>query len=188
MMDNIAKYIYEVGQLKRVKRSGWWIVGVDNPESVAEHTFRTAIIGYLLAALAGADPFRVCTICVFHDIHETRINDLHLISKQYLESQQEHRILQEQVKELPQDISLQILSLFPDNSNNAQLQLEVELAHDADLLECMIQAIEYKTLGYKEAEDWIINCQSRLKNPFSLKLAESCLRTPPSSWWKELNK
>jgi hypothetical protein len=40
--NDMAKYLYEAGQLKRVKRSGWWIAGVKDPESVAEHSFRTA--------------------------------------------------------------------------------------------------------------------------------------------------
>ena len=55
-MNNIAKYLYEVGQLKRVKRSGWWMAGIADPESVAEHSFRTALLGYILASLEGADP------------------------------------------------------------------------------------------------------------------------------------
>ncbi|PIX22726.1 MAG: HAD family hydrolase, partial [Deltaproteobacteria bacterium CG_4_8_14_3_um_filter_45_9] len=28
MGKDIAKFLYEMGQLKRVKRSGWWIAGV----------------------------------------------------------------------------------------------------------------------------------------------------------------
>jgi putative hydrolases of HD superfamily len=37
-MSNIAKYLYEIGQLKRVKRSGWWMAEIVDPESVAEHS------------------------------------------------------------------------------------------------------------------------------------------------------
>jgi len=75
-MHNIAKYVYEIGQLKRVKRSGWWVAGIDNPESVAEHSFRTALLGYILASLEGADPQKTAMICLFHDMGEARINDL----------------------------------------------------------------------------------------------------------------
>ncbi|MBF0384955.1 MAG: HD domain-containing protein, partial [Candidatus Omnitrophica bacterium] len=34
----------EAGLLKRVKRSGWWVAGIKDPESVAEHSFRCAVI------------------------------------------------------------------------------------------------------------------------------------------------
>jgi putative hydrolase of HD superfamily len=31
-LNDIAKYLYEIGQLKRVKRSGWWMAGITDPE------------------------------------------------------------------------------------------------------------------------------------------------------------
>ena len=73
-----------MGQLKRVKRSGWWIAGVENPESVAEHSFRTAAIAYLLAKLEGADAGRVTLMALFHDMGEARTNDLHRIVRRYV--------------------------------------------------------------------------------------------------------
>ena len=36
MEKGIARYLFELGQLKRVRRSGWWVAGVDQPESVAD--------------------------------------------------------------------------------------------------------------------------------------------------------
>ena len=45
----IANYLFEMGLLKRAKRTGWWIAGIKDPETIAEHSFRTAIIGAMLA-------------------------------------------------------------------------------------------------------------------------------------------
>src|SRR2546423_9298993 len=69
---------------KRVKRSGWWVAGIDNPESVAEHSFRAALLGYILASLEGADPQKTAMICLFHDMGEARINDLHRVARRYI--------------------------------------------------------------------------------------------------------
>ena len=55
-LEGLTNFLYEMGLLKRYKRTGWMIAGIDNPESIAEHSFRTAIIGYLLAVMEGADP------------------------------------------------------------------------------------------------------------------------------------
>jgi len=41
----VAKYLYEMGYLKQVKRAGWGMLGIPHPEGVAEHSFRTAILG-----------------------------------------------------------------------------------------------------------------------------------------------
>lgn len=48
----IAAFGYELGLLKRIRRAGWWHVGVRDPEPVAEHSLRTAQIAALLAAEA----------------------------------------------------------------------------------------------------------------------------------------
>jgi len=60
----------EAGLLKRVKRSGWWVVGIKDPESVADHSFRCAVIAYYIAHKEGSDPYRTMTMALFNDIHE----------------------------------------------------------------------------------------------------------------------
>jgi len=37
----LAKYLHELGQLKRAQRSGWWLAGIRDAESVAQHSFRS---------------------------------------------------------------------------------------------------------------------------------------------------
>ena len=37
MTHDLAKYLYEIGQMKRVQRSGWWFAGIRDPESVREY-------------------------------------------------------------------------------------------------------------------------------------------------------
>ena len=46
---SIVEFIFEAGVLKRVPRSGWSLLGINNAESVADHSFRCAVIGYLVA-------------------------------------------------------------------------------------------------------------------------------------------
>jgi putative hydrolase of HD superfamily len=59
----IAAFGYELGVLKRIRRSGWWHAGVRDPESVAEHSMRVAQIAALIAAEEGADPELVGARC-----------------------------------------------------------------------------------------------------------------------------
>ena len=41
--------LYEFGRLKNVKRSGWVRAGIENPESVLDHSARVALTAFLLA-------------------------------------------------------------------------------------------------------------------------------------------
>ena len=80
-----VNFFAEAGLLKKIKRSGWWVAGIKNPESVAEHSFRCAVMGYYMAHAENADPFKVMTMALFNDIHEARINDLHKMGHYYID-------------------------------------------------------------------------------------------------------
>ena len=46
-ITNIVNYIFELGQLKRIKQEGFRLNGIDKPHSVAAHSLRAAQIGYI---------------------------------------------------------------------------------------------------------------------------------------------
>ena len=183
-MNDIAKYVYEIGQLKRVKRSGWWMAGISNPESVAEHSLRTAILGYILASLEGIDPMKTAMICLFHDTAEARTNDFHRVSKRYITGYLEEIAFAEQAERLPQDIAEKVVSFM--NDYETRKSPEGDMAHDADLLECIFQAREYQVQGYPDVQDWIKNCYAGLRSKAAKSLADSCLHTEPNEWWQGL--
>ncbi|GAB2802903.1 hypothetical protein GCM10027091_38600 [Streptomyces daliensis] len=69
-----AGFLLEMGMLKRAKRSGWWIAGVKDTETIAEHSFRVGLIGSVLAMMEGADPARSALLGLWHDTQETRVS------------------------------------------------------------------------------------------------------------------
>ena len=183
--NDIAKFLYEMGQLKRVKRSGWWIAGVKDPESVAEHSFRTAVIAYILAQLEGADREKVVSMSLFHDISEARTNDAHRIVRRYVDWESvDRKAVEDQSKRLPDKIAEGVTSMISEFEQ--AVSLEAKVARDADLLECLVQAREYQTLGYRDVADWILNAQAALTTESAKKIAAECLKTEPKEWWQGL--
>ncbi len=49
--QNLLKYLFEAGHLKKQRHVGWWMAGIDDPETVAEHSWRAAVIAYVIAML-----------------------------------------------------------------------------------------------------------------------------------------
>jgi len=47
--NELIDLILEIGKLKEVLRTGWTKKGIKNPESVAEHTWRVAILALILS-------------------------------------------------------------------------------------------------------------------------------------------
>src|SRR5258706_15987207 len=84
-LEPALDFFAEAGLLKRVKRSGWWVAGIENPETVAEHCFRCAVIAFYIAHCEDVDPYKAVTMALFNDIHEARINDLHKMGHYYIE-------------------------------------------------------------------------------------------------------
>ena len=50
MKSSTIDFLFEAAALKRLKRTGWQILGGGNTESVAEHSFMVAVIAYVMAA------------------------------------------------------------------------------------------------------------------------------------------
>lgn len=82
--ENLLNYFFEAGVLKNQKHVGWWLAGVKDPESVAEHSWRAAVIAYVLACREKhPNPEKVACAVLFHDLHETRLGDRYKITSNY---------------------------------------------------------------------------------------------------------
>ena len=179
-------FFTETGLLKKVKRSGWWVAGIKDPESVAEHCFRTAVIGLYLAYLEKADPFRVVTMSLFNDIHETRINDLHKMGHYYIDFKlAEKKVFEDQLKGLDAKFRRTLGSLRRDYDH--QRTKESLIARDADILECLLQAKEYYDNGYKKARLFMQRAPDHLRTRSAKRIwqqvgAVTAARSSEGSW------
>lgn len=180
-------FFAEAGLLKRVRRSGWWVAGIDDPESVADHSFRTAVIGFYMAYLEDADPFKVVSMALFNDIHEARINDLHKMGHAYIDFKDaERRVFAHQVDTIHEKVR-QPLSVLRQEYD-AQETLESKVARDADILECLIQAKEYLDSGYQEAEHFFRTAPEHLATETAQKLWSRIDSWDSSAWWQDVVK
>jgi putative hydrolase of HD superfamily len=79
------EWIDDLLRLKRFPRTGWLRVGVREAESVADHVFAAALLGWRLAReTQGVDASRVALLLLVHDLHEARLGDVPTPAKKYL--------------------------------------------------------------------------------------------------------
>lgn len=55
-------------------------------------------------------------------------------------------------------------------------------ARDADKLECLLQAVEYREQGHQNVQPWIDSSLAALKTATGKRLAEEALRTGTLEW------
>ena len=184
-MQELVQFLFETGHLKNVDRSGWWLLGNKDPESVAEHSFRCTILGYILAKLENVDASKVIMMCLFHDVHETRTNDLHKVVQKYIKQEEAgDKATEDQLRPLKDPIGKEISDVLGELTN--QESRESVVAKDADILECAMQAREYQVQGYEAAVDWLDRADSKLKCESSRKILALLKVSDPGEWWKKL--
>ncbi len=182
---NIMEFIFEAGLLKRVPRSGWSVLGISDPESVADHSFRCAVIGYLLAHMEKVSVYRTLLMTLFGDIHEARITDLHKMAQKYIEAEPaEDASFEEQVAPLPGEISQELLDVREEY--RGQESQESIVARDSDILECLIQAKEYHEHGHKSASLFMEKAPEHLKTGSAKKLWQLALTMDVNEWWSRI--
>lgn len=183
----LVNFLFELGMLKKIAHSGTKFAGVKHPDTLAEHTCRAAQIGYMLALAENANPEKVSSMCLLHDIAEIRVGDAHRIAQRYLDMPPaEEKAFNEQIKSLPPASSKRLKALW--NEFQEQKTLESRVARDSDLLETILQAKEYLDLGHKAAQRWLQNGSKYLKTKTAKKLFKEIIKTQFTDWWDDLNK
>ena len=179
-----AEFLFELGHLKQTPRSGWQLLGVPQPETVAEHSFRVGAIGLVLAALDGADVGQTTALALLHDGHESRIGDVPSVGRAYLSTAAPEAITAHQTAGMPASAAKVVQELTAEYESAATQ--ESRLAHDADKLETLLQAIEYGAQGHDTA-DWRENSIAALRTDTGRKLAQAIGAADPHDWWKPFN-
>ena len=182
-----VNFFAEAGLLKHIHRSCWWVAGIKHPETVAEHCFRCAIMGYTLAHAEKANPYKVVLMTLFNDIHEARINDLHKMGHYYIDFKEaEKRVFKDQVASLGPKVKEELEHLRREY--DAQLTKESIVARDADILECLIQAKEYLDAGYTKAKKFFRTAPDHLKTKTAQRYWKTIKAWDSSLWWEQVVK
>jgi 5'-deoxynucleotidase YfbR-like HD superfamily hydrolase len=180
-LTGAAAFLFEMGKLKNLPRSGWFHLGIARPEDVAGHSFRTAMVGMILASASDADATRTAALCLVHDMQETRTGDIDAIGRGYVTVHDAEAITARQVAGLvPDDAAKLIAGLVAEYEANETT--EAQLAHDADKLELILQADEYAEQGY-DTGPWREAALPALRTDAAKQLAQAISATPPATWY-----
>jgi putative hydrolase of HD superfamily len=173
-------FLYEIGLLKRYKRTGWSQVGVPLPESIADHSYRASVIASVLAAMEGADPQRAAFLALWHDSQETRITDIPHLTKNYVSAAGNEQVTRDQVAGLPAAVAEMISAAVAEYE--AARTREARCARDADKLDCLLQAREYAEQGHSNVQPWIDSSLAALTTASARQLAHEAIAQNSLDW------
>jgi putative hydrolase of HD superfamily len=176
-LKRVADFLFEVGMLRKTPRSGYQFLG-SGRESVAEHSFRAAVIGYALADLAGADPGRTALMCLFHDVHEARTGDFNYVNHNYNQCRS-----MDALRDCLAGTGLtgSVTALVEELEQAASL--EARLAQDADQVDLILSLKEEQDLGNPYAAKWLDHALPRIRTDVAREFARIIRETDQSDWW-----
>jgi len=184
----LAQFFYEVGTMRKMARIHRQVLFTDDmSDNIATHSFRAAFIGFMLAKMAGANPFKVMAMCLLHDMGEARTNDHNWIHKRYVKSD-DTLVLEEQLGALPFDDLAELAREYERRES-----LEALLAKDADVLDQVLLLREYEHQGNKEAPRWLrgkrrkgLYHQKYCTTVWGKKLGDAICAEDPADWWSQV--
>jgi putative hydrolase of HD superfamily len=177
-MATIGNLLFEAKMLKDIPRSGYQYLG-KGQESVAEHTYITTFIGFVMSKLEpNVNALKLISMCLMHDLPEARIGDLNSVQKQYVRAD-EGQALADMSHSLP--FGQEICNLVDEfNTNNS---LESQLAHDADQLAFILDLKALADVEFPPSTKWLDFVIKRLKTETGRKICQSIMATEFDTWW-----
>jgi len=176
-LTRLADFLFECGMLRKTPRTGYQFLGTGQ-ENVAEHSFRTAVIGFVLAQMAGANKERTAMMCLFHDLHEARTGDFNYVNRIYNASMRTQALADSLSGT---GLGGDVMPLWEELEETATP--EAKLAQDADQLDLMLNLKEESDLGNRYADKWLDAAKERLRTPEGQELGRVILETDHTDWW-----
>lgn len=175
-MNGSLKFISELQMMKRKKREGVRTCGVENPNSLADHSFLVAHLARIIAFYENADINKCVVMALVHDLGEARVGDNDKIAKGYCGAQinQQKKALDDQVSVLDKELAKETRELFSEKEKRETK--EAIIVQDADWLDAAIQAKTYLEMGYKEFERWLENIEKALVTETAKKIMDELIK------------
>jgi len=195
-MEKILNFLIEVGKLKRLPRRGWVIRGIKNPETIAAHTFRMAVMSWLLGRKKKLDINKVIKMSLIHDLCEVYAGDTTPFDSKFFSKnkkqwkeitkkwprfskkekeenfkrkyKKENKALKKLILNLSPALKKEIIHLWVDYEKG--LKKEGKFVHQLDRIENLLQALEYWKKGKQFAiEPWWIQIEELVDDPALLE-------------------
>jgi putative hydrolases of HD superfamily len=172
-MKGFIDFFNTIEKLKRVKRAGWAREGVPDSESVADHSFGTALLCYMLADDLKVNKDKLVRMALVHDLAEEEAGDI--VSRRGTKTVYS---LNNKFR-AEKKVMTKLFSNIKNGAEYVNLWLEFEegktreaiILKQIDKLEMVFQALDYeKDIDASKLDEFWDDARTTLKEPFLIKI------------------
>ncbi len=171
----LLDFFYIISELKKVPRKGWKEkVNIDKPESVADHSYGTAIMAMIFSDIKNLNTEKMLKMALLHDLAESITGDFtpNEIAKEN-KTVIENEVINDILLKLPSEIAgkyNEIWKEFQEGKTNESM-----LLHDIDRLEMAVQAVKYFSEGYPKdkLQEFIESARKEIKSKEIIEILDT---------------
>ena len=145
---SLLDLLLELQTLDRVPRSGYFLRGISDCESVSEHTLHLALLVWFLA---GQEPdigrSRAVELALMHDLAELRIGDLPRTATTYLPADVKHEAERRAAADILAPADPLATALYEEYEAGATP--EARFVRACDKLQLMVKVTVYESWGHR---------------------------------------
>jgi len=172
--SDYVRFMELVGNVKQLKRAGWVLRNVSEPETVASHMYRMSMLSFLIPESSTLDRVKCMKMALIHDLAEAIVGDITPycgVDKEEKRSR-EHKAIIEISSLVPKLGGDEILKLF--NEYESQHSPEAIWVKDCDRYDMIQQAFEYEKRDEvpMKHQEFFESTKGKFQNPFFVHLVE----------------
>ena len=179
---NYLEFFKTVGKSKRLLRSGPVREGIKDPESVAEHSFRTGVIAMVLSDKFDYefDKDKLVKMALIHDIGEIVTGDVVVQRGEILDlklrddKEEQERVGIKQIFNQIQEGEV-YSKIFEEMIERKSP--EAKIFWQFDKLEMAFTALEYEEEQGKQLEEFFLDANTNMKEPLLKKILNEIIKS-----------
>jgi putative hydrolase of HD superfamily len=173
-MTDLLAALLQAGRLKTLRRAGWVRKGLAAPESVADHSYRAALLALMLAPELGVDNDRLIRLVLVHDLPESDPDVGDITPFCGVDRHEKHRreraAMERLGTSLPGDVGDALRTLWLEYDEG--VTPEADVAHQLDALEMALQACEYEMIYEVDLSEFLASARAKIRSPLLVRLLD----------------
>ncbi|AOV94344.1 phosphohydrolase [Nanohaloarchaea archaeon SG9] len=141
--------------LKDEKRTGWELRNIEDPETVADHSWGVALLTLVYSKEVGINEEKALKMALIHDIAEAETGDFvtrKIDDKQEIEKEEKEKMEKEAVEKLSGLLGEELDEIWMEYEEHETD--EAKFVKDLDMIDMCLQAVKYeKENRYDPEED-----------------------------------
>lgn len=142
-MENLIKFLKTLNNLKKIKRKGWVVKKIKNPESVADHTTGVAFLAMLFGKKYKANEEKLIKMALLHDLAEAQTGD-DIGRHDGISNEKKHHLEEKAIIRLCSNLEdgEEYLKIWKEELEGKTK--EAKLIKQFDKIDMVMQALEYE--------------------------------------------